>query len=465
MSEITRNEAIRIIEDIRTAISAGSVTNTMEALVLDYCVKVLGGRIEEASQSGKIENLADVVAFLADISSSAKLHELLDDIYRNPLIGYYECDTPGGTAAKAVSVPGYILPTTGGSLKIKMANRNTVADATLNINSTGAMPLYYNGKRADVGNSWNTNEIIEVFYDGTNYQSYNVAGGYGDGVFDISAYNLTNGQPTPYEDLRAALGTNGANVPEGVRKGGMSVKFIQTSDNRYMQYRYMGTAVTGTPDPFLDTDNWAVCCDNVLVKNPEFIKLFLDNKGHILWAIKKDGDILYGAGVPSQIIEFVEDIIKPFKESFYSTDNPEFTEVKLDALDKILEGYRKNGNKFFNTPVENNAAEVSAESNPEHIKVEIDNNGRIINSIDRKLENAVYGGINLSEIKRDRDIECLEVGYDDKFIYTIENNESSITLEIDDDLNVYEVKDSAVDAELVMEENGDVYLEQIIMEI
>ena len=99
------------------------------------------------------------------------------------------------------------------------------------------------------------------------------------------------------------------------------------------------------------------------------------------------------------------------------------------------------------------------------IKVEIDNNGRIINSIDRKLENAVYGGINLSEIKRDRDIECLEVGYDDKFIYTIENNESSITLEIDDDLNVYEVKDSAVDAELVMEENGDVYLEQIIMEI
>ena len=37
-------------------------------------------------------------------------------------------------------------------------------------------------------------------------------------VFDISAYNLTNGQPTPYADLAAALGTNGANVPEPLRK-------------------------------------------------------------------------------------------------------------------------------------------------------------------------------------------------------------------------------------------------------
>lgn len=80
MSEITRNEAIRIVEDIRTAISAGSVTNTMEAQVLEYCVVVLGRSIEEASQSGSIVNLPDVVAFLAGISSSTTLRELLSDI-------------------------------------------------------------------------------------------------------------------------------------------------------------------------------------------------------------------------------------------------------------------------------------------------------------------------------------------------------------------------------------------------
>lgn len=55
------------------------------------------------------------------------------------------------------------------------------------------------------------------------------------GVFDISAYH--NG--AKYADLTAALGTNGANVPEYIQKGGISVKFVQSSDNRYVQYRLM----------------------------------------------------------------------------------------------------------------------------------------------------------------------------------------------------------------------------------
>lgn len=320
MSEITRNQAIQIVEDIRTAISAGSVTNTMEAQVLEYCVSVLGRRIVEASLSGRIENLPDVAAFLAGISPSATLKALLEgitdaveninanigngyvyagiatpsgtpvsgkvfylakqagqyanfggltvtegvnilkrngstwtqeqllsmaDIYKNPLIGYYECDTAGDTSAKTVTAAGYVLPATGGSVKIKMANRNTVANATLNINSTGAKPLYYNGQRAGVGNTWDTNEIIEVFYDGTKYQAYNVAGCNGDGVFDISAYNLTDGQPTPYEDLAAALGPNGDNVPLSLRKGGMSIKFVH--DNKYVQYRLMSDSFNTTP--------------------------------------------------------------------------------------------------------------------------------------------------------------------------------------------------------------------------
>ena len=76
------------------------------------------------------------------------------------------------------------------------------------------------------------------------------------GAFDISAYHATGGVLAKYADLTAALGTNGANIPESIRKGGMSVKFVLTSDNKYLQYRYMGTAVTGNPNPFLDTTNW-----------------------------------------------------------------------------------------------------------------------------------------------------------------------------------------------------------------
>ena len=44
--------------------------------------------------------------------------------------------------------------------------------------------------------------------------------------YDISA----NHSGATYADLSAALGTNGANVPVAVRKGGMSIKFVQSSD-------------------------------------------------------------------------------------------------------------------------------------------------------------------------------------------------------------------------------------------
>lgn len=59
-----------------------------------------------------------------------------------------------------------------------------------------------------------------------------------DGVFDISAYKATGGTLATFADLSAAL-NGGNNIPSALRKGGMSVKYVQTSDNTYVQYRLM----------------------------------------------------------------------------------------------------------------------------------------------------------------------------------------------------------------------------------
>jgi len=62
-------------------------------------------------------------------------------------------------------------------------------------------------------------------------------------VFDISAHKATGSPETPatFASLTAALGTNGANIPQNMRKGGMTVKFIkgsaQSQSNKYVQYR------------------------------------------------------------------------------------------------------------------------------------------------------------------------------------------------------------------------------------
>lgn len=95
-------------------------------------------------------------------------------------VGYYECATGGSTAAKvvsAVSAPDYVL-STGGSFKIKMTNKNTAASSvTLNINSTGAKTLYYDGELVTNDNTWDANEVVDVYYDGTSYYANNVSSG------------------------------------------------------------------------------------------------------------------------------------------------------------------------------------------------------------------------------------------------------------------------------------------------
>lgn len=95
-----------------------------------------------------------------------------------------------------------------------------------------------------VGN-WNGTQYDPAMYalfawNGTAYVCLAVRSFVGE-VYDISV-NHPDGQgnPTPYTDLAAALGTDGANIPVDIRRGGMSIKFIQgtvqSSDNKYVQY-------------------------------------------------------------------------------------------------------------------------------------------------------------------------------------------------------------------------------------
>lgn len=74
---------------------------------------------------------------------------------------------------------------------------------------------------------------------------------YIDGVFDVNRYVGSN---TPYDSLSQVLNNAATLIPTAVRRGGMSIKFIQSSDNKYVQYRYMGNSIANAD--FTNTDNW-----------------------------------------------------------------------------------------------------------------------------------------------------------------------------------------------------------------
>ena len=94
--------------------------------------------------------------------------------------GYVACTTAANTVAKTVTQANFSL-STNCRLIVKMTNYNTAASPTLNVNNTGAKPLYYNGEVASADNTWEAGEVLDVYYDGTNYQASNVQGGSSDG--------------------------------------------------------------------------------------------------------------------------------------------------------------------------------------------------------------------------------------------------------------------------------------------
>jgi len=106
-------------------------------------------------------------------------------------------------------------------------------DVTDVLPATGEADTIYRVGSWD-GSQYDATSYSEYAWKGNAYVHLSTKPQIGE-VFDISAYRATGGTLAKYADLAAAL-DGGNNVPSGLRKGGMSVKFVQSSDNKYVQY-------------------------------------------------------------------------------------------------------------------------------------------------------------------------------------------------------------------------------------
>lgn len=85
---------------------------------------------------------------------------------------YGTCATGAGTSSKSVSCSDFQL-VTGASVRVRFNNANTVqGKLTLNVNGTGAKPVYVNGTEVSGTNLllWATNAVIAFTYDGNYWQ-------------------------------------------------------------------------------------------------------------------------------------------------------------------------------------------------------------------------------------------------------------------------------------------------------
>lgn len=82
---------------------------------------------------------------------------------------YGVCSTAAATAAKTVTLDysGTLSLFTGLCIRVKFANSNSASNPTLNVNSTGAIPIRAYGTISAA--TWLAGQVISFVYDGTNW--------------------------------------------------------------------------------------------------------------------------------------------------------------------------------------------------------------------------------------------------------------------------------------------------------
>ena len=132
------------------------------------------------------------------------------------------CDTAAGTAAKTVALTGFSL-VTGARVFVKFTYANTVANPTLNVNSTGAKAIVYRGSAISAA-YLRANGTYEFLYDGTNWNF----------VGDLN----TDANTTYAQATSSALGLvkigyseNGKNYPVELNSSGQMFVNVPWTDN------------------------------------------------------------------------------------------------------------------------------------------------------------------------------------------------------------------------------------------
>lgn len=151
------------------------------------------------------------------------------------------CQTGGSTAAKTITVDGITEITDKLRLLVQMNFANTAGGSvTLNINKLGAKTLYYNGATVSATNTWETGEIVELYYANGAFQCFNAKGGSGNGGNMILEW-------------KTDVSTTRKQVKAKDRKEGIQISY-KNGAGKWINEQYIGTTFTDTE--WAKDSNW-----------------------------------------------------------------------------------------------------------------------------------------------------------------------------------------------------------------
>ena len=215
---------------VKTATNASKLsrlTNTTATTSLKILFGEAGAGFKDVYTGDLIWNPANKELDCANISTTTTRTQ-------NVVTNYFTCSTAASTAAKTADIQYSTFVLEHGSrVLVKMSNGCTVANATLNINGTGAKKILINGSATvttttTVNKNWGAGETLEFIYDNT--------GDSGNGAFVLI------GKPK-----HAAYSDTAAQLPNSlsITLNGSTTSFNGTTARSYTLYAPSSAGSTG----------------------------------------------------------------------------------------------------------------------------------------------------------------------------------------------------------------------------
>ena len=133
--------------------------------------------LSTSSKSGSSDFLPSMASITDVVNLNGLAVEAITDCVWSPVAFWYLCNTAAATAAKIANYAGFGL-VTGIMVVVEFVYDNTAANATLNINDTGAKPIIHNGA-AVPAKMIKSGDIVTMIYNGSQYVILNFCD-YGD---------------------------------------------------------------------------------------------------------------------------------------------------------------------------------------------------------------------------------------------------------------------------------------------
>ena len=215
-------------------------------------IEELKGLIEEVDTAlNNVDDVIDIANNAADSANTAANTAITASSLANAstenantaannyyaISGYYTCSSSADSSAKIISMSTAFK--TGISCKVKMTYANTASNVTFGT-SSASYPMYYNGKLVSSSNTWEADEVLEVWYDGINIISKKWIGGLLSGTSTSSNNDFINvsGENLEILTLSSAI----SKVDTNIRKLGQVITFRDGATS-WATYQFTGSSL------------------------------------------------------------------------------------------------------------------------------------------------------------------------------------------------------------------------------